>query len=352
MKNIISWRYNKTGLLILVFFLIIIISLPVIAENGNGNSGKSSSPDYTISPSVVVIKVTPAENSDEILQSVKLYDDIESQEYLQDNMKVKWSTNNNEGSQSDENDASEKDLKFEIKKDLTLKNEKSKKDFGFKSNNESENVISSEYILVKRKNDSKYYSLDKKVEVLNRDSNESELEFRIASKFFNDHNWQDIEAGVYKGQITPNIDLPGNSNKRLKLIVIVESVVNIEVPEELKLTVEKPVEEKSAAIEWSVKTNNNNLRIEFESKGIKLDDTEESKREENHINTKEFFRYSIENSSDNSKHEFDPGGKSEVRYTNGELKLRYSPNDYGDKKWHELLAGSYKDTVTITVTEN
>jgi hypothetical protein len=352
MKNIISWRYNKSGLLILAFFLIIIISLPAKAENGNGNSGESSSPDYNVSPSVVVIKVTPAENSDEIFQSVKVCDDIESQEYLQDNMKVKWSTNNNEGSQSDENVVSEKDLKFEIEEDLTLKNKKTKKGLGFKSNNNFENVISSEYILVKRKNDSKYYSLDKKVEVLNRDSNESELEFRIASKFFNDHNWQDIEAGVYKGQIIPNIDLPGNSNKRLKLIVIVESVVNIEVPEELKLTVEKPVEDKSAAIEWSVKTNNNNLRIEFESEGIKLKDTEERKIDENYINYKDFFRYSVENSRDNSKHEFDPGGKSEVRYTTGKLKLSYSPNDYGDKEWHELLAGSYKDTVTITVTEN
>ncbi|HMA60314.1 MAG TPA: hypothetical protein VKN64_08485 [Halanaerobiales bacterium] len=355
MKNKTRWRYNKLGLSILVLFLITIISLPVMAENGNGNSGVSSPPDYKVSRPVVVIKVTPPASSNNISQSVKLYDsmeDIESQDYLQGNMSVEWLTNNSEGSHSEENDDSGEDLKFEIEDDLTLNKQNSESSFGFTSSNNSENVISPNYILVKRNSDSNYKSLDKRVEVLNRNSNKSELEFRLDSNIFNDYNWKNIEAGVYTGQITPNIGLPGNSNKRLKIIVIVESVVNIEIPEELNLTVEKPVEDESAAIEWRVKTNNNNIRIEFESEGIKLEDTEERNIDEEHIDYKEFFRYYVENDSVNSKHEFVPGGNSEVNCIDGELKLRYSPNDYGDEEWYELMAGKYKDTVTITVTGN
>ena len=267
-------------------------------------------------------------------------------------MSVEWLTNNSEGSHSEENDDSGEDLKFEIEDDLTLNKQNLESSFGFTSSNDSENVISSNYILVKRNSDSSYKSLDKRVEVLNRNSNKSELEFRLDSNIFNDYNWKEIEAGVYTGQITPNIGLPGNSNKRLKIIVIVESVVDIEIPAELNLTVEKPVEDKSAAIEWRVKTNNNNITVQFESEGIKLKNAEEREIDEDYIEYSEFLRYSVENDSNNSKHEFDPGGTSEVIYTNGELELRYSPNDYGDKEWHELMAGKYNDTVTITVTGN
>lgn len=80
--------------------------------------------------------------------------------------------------------------------------------------------------MLKRKNDTINSSLDNEVEVLNGDSDDSELEFKLDLEIFEVHNWLDIKTEVYKGDITPNIKLLGNSNKRLKIIVIIDRNVS------------------------------------------------------------------------------------------------------------------------------
>ena len=349
MENISVWKNNKLSFMIIILFLLFIFSFQVMADNGNTKK-TTTPPSYKVSPPVVVLKVTPADNVSDLSQKMKLcnkVDDIESQDYLQKKMTVEWYNNNNGDSKNLEND-----LKFEIEDDLTLNNSNSKREFGLNTSKNSENTISSEYILVKKKNDNKYFSLDNKVKILDSNSDSSELDFKLDPEIFEDHNWQNIEAGVYKGHITPNIELPGNSNKKLKIIVIIDSVVNIDISEEeMKLVVEKPVEDKSSSVNWSVNTNNSDIKVKFESTGIELKNNKELDVDKDYIDYSNFFRYHISNGESFSD-EFSPAGsKNGVSYTGGKLKLKYSPNKYGEKKWCELLAGKYEDTVIITVSE-
>ena len=341
MRNKISWGYKKSSILILILSILLIMSFPIVADNSTENSEKTS-PSYKVSPPVVVLKVTPAANSDNISQSVEYcseIEDVKSHDYLQGNMTVGWL---NEPKQ---------DLEFKITSDLTLNKKNSERNIGLINNNSSENVISPKYILAKRKSDSDYSSLNNWTEVLNSDSAESKLEFKLDSRIFDNNNWQDIEAGVYVGNISSNIDLPGNSNNRLNIVVIMEAVVNINTPDELKLTVEKPNEVKSSSINWSINTNDSSIKVKFESKGIELKDNEELEEDKDYIDYSKFFKYFVGNSEEFTD-EFSPSsGKNDLNYTKGKLKLSYSADEYGDKEWYKLLAGSYEDTITITVSK-
>ena len=133
------------------------------------------------------------------------------------------------------------------------------------------------------------------------------------------------------------------------------------------LTIENPKvndeTEDSKIIGWRVTDNDGNLlneedyEVRFESSGFILNNENDNETyvvannyldEEGHL----FFRYIVgENDSFDNETLFKPSQVStRIGYTKGKLKLRYSPEQYGDKKWYELLAGTYRDTITITVT--
>jgi len=350
--NIIEIKNNKLIIIITLLFMITILSFPVLADNGKGNSTDKKGPEYKVSPPVVVLKVTPASDFEDISQNMKLcstVDDIETEDYLQKEMTVEWIGSNGK-SKGDENGIND-DLRFKIEDSLNLSNEKEKREFGLNSNKNSDNIIDPKYILVKKKKENNYSSLDEEVEVLDSDTEETELKFKLDEEIFEDNDWQDIEAGVYKGNITSNIGLPGNSNKRLRIIVIIDSVVNINIPDQMNLEIEKPIKDKSVTIDWSVNTNNSDIKIKFSSKGIELKDNKELDVEKDYIDYSNFFKYYIAK-NESFTDEFSPGSnKKGIDYREGKLKLKYSAEENGDKEWYELLAGEYEDTVTITVSE-
>ena len=132
------------------------------------------------------------------------------------------------------------------------------------------------------------------------------------------------------------------------------------------LTIENPTENDETdeynIIGWKITDSNGNLlnedeyNVEFESSGLILndEDAEELGVNRDYLEGQLFFRYVVGKSDEFNNgfvSKFEPKQKSSpIDYTSGKLKLRYSPNEYGNEDWYELLAGTYRDTITITVT--
>ena len=117
----------------------------------------------------------------------------------------------------------------------------------------------------------------------------------------------------------------------------------------------------SKIISWQVTDSNGNLLnkenydVIIKSKGFTLVDNNhgDSKNAIDYLDavSSQLFRYIIgRNNNFDGEILFKPADVSRrVDYTEGKLKLKYSPKLFGNKNWYQLLAGTYEDTITITV---
>ena len=306
---------------------------PALAGGNNPGQGP---PEYEVSPPAVVIQIHPINGSQSIDDEV--VEEILSQDYKQGEMKVSW--HNNSGDRDE-------DLKFKAEDlELTGQGAESENSFGFTSlNNDSntDNIIGAEHLKVDGE------SLDEEVTVLSADKESAEVSFEIDEDLFNS-GWQDVEAGVYKGNINPSIDLPGNSEERLKAVVIVESVIDISVPDKMSMEIEEPVNDKSVSESWEIESNDSNINVQFESTGKPGDDANDELEVLEQY--KEFFRYHVSEGDSSNNATFAPGdGTDWLNYAEGELKISYNSNpDEADRSWHEVESGKYGDTIKITVS--
>ena len=317
---------------ILIALMIVVIVGWIGTLQVNANPGNQ--PAYQVIKPVAVIQVNPLNFS----QDYGAGDDENIDSNRQQSMEVKWHNNN----QNPEED--QEDLKFKLTDNLTLTNNSSNsKAHGFVNrNNNPSNIIPPEKILISR-DGQVYQPLDEWRKVLDKNENSQELSFKINENWVT-NNWRDITAGVYKADIDTNISRQGSQPR---LVVKIDSAATIKIPEDksINLTIENPTEAKSSdSVSWQVSGNGGNYQVKFESRGIEPDDSDSDLS----IEYSSFFRYSISDDSDN---DFAPGESTTVSTNSGELKLNYSPAEYGGQKtWYELLAGKYNDVVTVTVS--
>ena len=320
--------------IILVIGLIIILSGltgAVQAKPGQGNQ-----PVYQVIKPVAHIKVDPVN----FFQEFSAGEREGTGSNRQESMEVKWHNNNHDG---------EEDLKFKLNNDLVLNNSKQGNNniaHGFvKTNMSSNNIIPAAKILISTNGGEDYQILNEWITVLGKEENHKEISFKIDESWLR-NNWQDITAGIYKVDINVNYDRPGK--QRLpRLIVKIDSAAVIDLPDDtnINLRIENPTEEKSSdGVSWQVASNGGNYQVEFKSEGIEPEDEDLDLS----INYSSFFRYSINGDPELS---FAPGETKMVTITSGEMKLNYSPGEFeGNDSWFDLLAGGYKDTVTVTVS--
>ena len=298
-------------LLILVFSILIDIDNTVCANTGGGNNK---------------INVVNRQQVINILFEGQM-------ENFQGDMEISWKSKGNPG---------ESDVKFTIT-DLAL------------VSGDDDNVIPSEAILIKVKENEKG-SLNYQRKVLSKGENDqNEIKFKIDDE---EIDWDDVPPGTYKGEINiiPNyIELspPSNSNHgSLELTVEVNEVQKINLSSnEINWTIEEPNKAEnqySQAVTWELVNDPGGITIQFSSIGSEEGTYNLANDDEDY---KDFFEYIVSNENSDVTYTFTPGEKDiEVSsYTEGKVKLKYR-GDIAKDRWTELNAGDYHDVVEIIIS--